>query len=398
MFDYKKDFPILNQKIVYLDTAASAQKPLAVIDAMSDFIKHDYANIHRGIYDLSQRASDRYESARETVKKFINARNTDEVIFTHGGTESANLVAYSYGREFLREGDEVVITELEHHANIVPWQVLRKEKGIKLSVVPIDADGSIPIEKFKTAISDKTKIVSFAHVSNVLGTILPVKEITALAHAVGAVAVVDACQSVQHLPIDVQNTDADFLFFSGHKLYGPTGIGVLYVKRALLEKMPPYQTGGGMISSVSFDETLYAEAPLRFEAGTPPIIEAIGLQAAMNYVKNIGLDKIAAHEHSILKYADEKLSLIPGLKILSNAGKKSAIVSFVIENIHSHDAGTILNNYGVAVRAGHHCAQPLMDSLGVSSTVRASFGLYSAMEDVDALAAGIYEAKKIFGN
>ncbi len=398
---YRKDFPILGQQVhghplVYLDTGASAQKPRMVIEAMNRFMENDYANIHRGVHDLSQRATDKYEAVRTTVRRFINAEYDDEIVFTHGATEAINLVAQSWGRTFLKAGDEIVITALEHHANIVPWQMLREQVGIVLRIIPVTPEGEVRLEDVKAALSPRTKMVAFAHVSNVLGTILPAAEIVALAHAAGAVALIDGCQAVSHMPVDMRELGADFYVFSGHKLYGPTGIGILYGKREILAQMPPYQGGGDMIASVTFAETTYKEPPHRFEAGTPPITEVIGLGAAIDYLSTIGLSRIARYEDDLLAYATEKLSHINGLRIVGVAKKKSGIISFVMEHAHPHDIGTILDRQGVAIRAGHHCAQPLMEHLGLGATARASFGLYTTREDIDALAAALEKVREIF--
>jgi cysteine desulfurase/selenocysteine lyase len=399
---YRKDFPVLGQFIhghalAYLDTGASAQKPKAVIDAMSRFQQNDYANIHRGVHELSQRATDLYEGVRPVVQRFINAEHEDEIVFTHGATEAANLVAQTWGRTFLKAGDEIVLTALEHHANIVPWQMLREQIGVVLRVVPVTPEGEVRLEDVEAALSPKTKLVAFAQVSNVLGTILPAKEIVAMAHRAGALALIDAAQSISHLPVDVRDLDCDFLFFSGHKLYGPTGIGVLYGKRRILEEMPPYQGGGDMIASVSFEKTTYKEPPHRFEAGTPPITEVIGLGAAIKYVSAIGMQNIAAYEDGLLAYATDKLSKIEGLRIIGTSKHKSGIISFVMDQAHPHDIGTILDRHGIAIRAGHHCAQPLMDHLKLVATARASLGLYSTRQEIDALAAGVEKIKEIFG-
>jgi cysteine desulfurase/selenocysteine lyase len=399
---YRKDFPILAKKIhghplAYLDTGASAQKPRKVIDAMTRFMENDYSNIHRGVHELSQRATNQYEAVRPKVQKFINAEFEDEIIFTHGATEAINLVAQTWGRTFLKAGDEVVLTSLEHHANIVPWQILRDQIGIVLRVVPVTPKGEVRIDDMKAALSPKTKLVSFAHVSNVLGTILPAKEIIAMAHAAGALALVDGAQSISHMPVDVRDMDADFFVFSGHKLYGPTGIGVLYGKREILKSMPPYQGGGDMIASVTFAETTFKEPPHRFEAGTPPITEVIGLGAAIDYVSSIGMQNIADHEDEILTYATKKLSSISGLRIIGTASHKSGIVSFVMDCAHPHDIGTILDRHGVAIRAGHHCAQPLMEHLGLVATARASLGLYTTRADIDALVEAVEKVQEIFG-
>jgi len=399
----KKDFPIFNQKInghdlSYLDSGASAQKPYAVIDAMTGFYKNDYANIHRGVHELSQRATKLYDDGRISVQKFLNAKYFDEIIFTRGATDAINLVAGSWGRAFLKKGDEIVLTQLEHHANIVPWQMLRDEIGVVLKIVPFQKDGEILIDDVKSVLSSKTKLVSVAHVSNALGTILPVKEISAIAHDVGAVVLIDGCQSAPHIPIDVQDIDADFYVFSGHKLYGPTGIGVLYGKREILKNTPPYQGGGDMIKSVTFEKTIFQDSPMRFEAGTPPIAEVIGMHAAIDYINNIGWDKIILHEKDLLNYANEQLSKIDNLKLIGTAKNKCGIVSFVMDKIHPHDIGTILDSEeGVAIRAGHHCAQPTMEALGIMATVRASFGLYNTKEDIDALVCGLKKVQKIFG-
>ncbi|MGB9152253.1 MAG: cysteine desulfurase [Alphaproteobacteria bacterium] len=398
---YRKDFPALAQQIhnhplAYLDTGASAQKPRMVIEAMTRFMENDYSNIHRGVHHLSQRATDIYEAVREKVRRFINAEYDDEIVFTHGATESINLVAQTWGRKFLKPGDEIVITALEHHANIVPWQMLREQLGIVLRIIPVTPEGEIRIEDVKAALSPKTKLVAFAHVSNVLGTILPAAEIVALAHAAGALTLIDGCQAVSHMPVDMRALDTDFYVFSGHKLYGPTGIGVLYGKREILAQMPPYQGGGDMITSVTFAETTYKDPPHRFEAGTPPITEVIGLGAAIEYVSTIGMSRIARHEDEILAYATERLSRIKGLRIIGTSVKKSGIVSFVMESAHPHDIGTILDRHGVAIRAGHHCAQPLMEHLGLGATARASFGLYTTREDIDALVAALEKVREIF--
>jgi len=398
---YRQDFPALTQSIhghplVYLDSGASAQKPRTVIEAMTRFMERDYANIHRGVHELSQRATDKYEAVRETVRRFINAGHEDEVVFTHGATESINLVAQTWGRKFLKAGDEIVITALEHHANIVPWQMLREEIGIVLRIVPVTPEGEVRLEDVKAALTSRTKLLAVAHVSNVLGTILPVAEIISLAHAMGALALVDGCQAICHMPVDVRALDADFYVFSSHKLYGPTGIGILYGKREILAQMPPYQGGGDMIASVTFAETTYKEPPHRFEAGTPPITEVIGLGAAIDYVSTIGMARIAQHEDEILVYATEKLSRINSLRIVGTAAKKSGIISFIMHDAHPHDIGTILDRQGIAIRAGHHCAQPLMEHLGIGATARASFGLYTTRADIDALVEGIEKVREIF--
>lgn len=398
---YRKDFPILEQKIhghplVYLDNGASAQKPRMVIEAMQRFMERDYANIHRGVHELSQRATLKYEAVRETVRRFINAAHDDEIIFTRGATEAINLVATSWGRTNLRAGDEIVITTLEHHSNIVPWQMLRDSIGIVLKIVPVTPEGDVRLEDVKAVLSPRTKLVAVAHVSNALGTVLPVAEIIKLVHANGALALIDGCQAVSHMPVDVQALDADFYVFSSHKLYGPTGIGVLYGKRAILKDMPPYQGGGDMIASVTFDKTTYKDPPHRFEAGTPAITEVIGLGAAIDYLSTIGMARIAQYENTLLAYATEKLTAINSLKIIGTTKNKAAIISFTLQGAHPHDIGTILDRQGVAIRAGHHCAQPLMEHLGLVATARASFGLYNTKEEVDALVTAVKKVQEIF--
>ena len=400
--EIRNDFPVFNQKIhghplVYLDSGASAQKPRAVLDAMTRFYETDYANIHRGVHDLSMRATDRYDEARRTAQKFMGAAHEDEIVFTRGATDALNLVVASWGRANLKEGDEVVLTQLEHHANIVPWQLLQKQIPFKLRVVPIQANGDVLIEEVRAAINEKTKIVSVAHVSNALGTILPVEEIIAFAHARGVPVMLDGSQAISHMSVDVQKLDADFYVFSGHKIYGPTGIGVLYGKRAMLRDMPPYQGGGDMIASVSFEETTFQEPPMRFEAGTPPIAQVIGLAAALDYVSAIGMEKIAAHEAELLDYTTQRIGAINSVRLIGTAPKKAGILSFVMQDAHPHDVGTILDRQGIAVRAGHHCAQPAMEALGLAATVRASFGLYNTKDDVDALVAGLEKVREIFG-
>ena len=398
----RNDFPIFEQTIhgkplVYLDSGASAQKPRCVLEAMTHFYAHDYANIHRGVHELSMRATDLYDRARQTVQRFINAAHEDEVVFTGGATEALNLVIASWGRSFLKEDDEVVVTRLEHHANIVPWQLLQKEIPFKLRVVPLQPNGDVLFEDIKAEISDKTKIVSIAHVSNAFGTILPVEETIAFARARGIPVMLDGSQAITHLPVDVQKLDADFYVFSGHKIYGPTGIGVLYGKRDLLRQMPPYQGGGDMIQSVSFEEgTLFQEPPMRFEAGTPQIAQAIGLAAALDYVRAIGMDKIMAHESRLLEYATQTIGRLNNIRLVGTAPKRTGLLSFVVDDVHPHDVGTILDSEGVAVRAGHHCAQPAMEALGLMATVRASFGLYNTESDIDALAAGLRKVQEIF--
>lgn len=397
----REDFPILNQKVydkplVYLDNGASAQKPRQVIEAMTDCMEGYYSNVHRGNHKLSQLSTAAFEDARDSVARFINASTSDEVVITKGGTESINLVAATYGRKFLNEGDEVLITVMEHHANIVPWQLLRAEKGIVLKVIPIDDDGNFLMDEFEALLSNKTRIVSVPHISNVLGTVLPVEEIIRKSHAAGAKVLIDGCQSVPHTKIDVQALGADFYVFSSHKLYGPTGIGVLWAPLDILNSMPPYQGGGEMIDRVTFEETTFQPAPHRFEAGTPAIVEAVGFGAAVKYVESIGLDNIAAHEVGLLHYATERLNSIEGLHIIGNADDKASIISFVMDDAHISDIGTIIDRAGVAVRTGHHCAQPLMDRFGIPGTARASFGLYNTKEEIDALYDALVLVKEMF--
>jgi len=403
MFDgIREDFPALRQLIngkplVYLDNAASAQKPRAVLDAMRKFYENDYANIHRGVHELSVRATEAYEDARGKVARFINAASENEIVFTKGATESINLVAAAWGRSFLKEGDEVVITALEHHANIVPWHLLRGQTGLALRVVPVTPEGDVRLEDIEKAVTPRTRLVSVAHVSNALGTILPVREIVNIAHEKGALALIDGSQAISHMPVNVQDIGADFYVFSGHKLYGPTGIGVLYGRREVLDSMPPYQGGGDMIETVSFEKTAFREPPFRFEAGTPPIAEAVGLGAAIDYVSAIGMKNIALHEQELLQTATERLTTVEGLRIIGTAPNKAAVISFVMDCAHPHDIGTVLDSEGVAVRAGHHCAQPLMEAMGLAATARASFGLYSTAQDVEALITGLKKVKEIFG-
>jgi len=397
----REDFPVLKEMVydkplVFLDNGASAQKPRQVIEAMTDCMEHYYANVHRGNHRLSQLSTVGYEKARESVARFMNAPNQDEVIFTKGATEAINLVASSYGRTFLKEGDEIIVTVMEHHANIVPWQLLRAEKGIVLKVVPIDDDGNFLMDEFEALLSPKTKLVSVPHISNVLGTILSIEEIIRKSHAAGAKVLIDGCQAVPHTKVDVQALGADFYVFSSHKLYGPTGIGVLWAPLDILNAMPPYQGGGDMIDRVTFEETTFQNAPHRFEAGTPAIIEAIGLNAAIEYVESIGLENIAAHEVGLLHYATERLQSIEGLHVIGNADEKASIISFVMDDAHISDIGTIIDRAGVAVRVGHHCAQPLMDRYGIPGTARASFGLYNTKQEIDALHDSLLIVKEMF--
>jgi cysteine desulfurase/selenocysteine lyase len=404
-FDVEKiraDFPILSELIhghplVYLDNAATTQKPNAVIDSLVHYYRHDNANIHRGVHLLSERATEEYEAARSAAQAFINARQSSEIIFVRGATEGINLVVQTYGRQHVGRGDEVLITALEHHSNIVPWQMLCEEKRATLRVAPINERGELMLEEFEKLLCPRTRMVAVAHVSNALGTINPLKEIIRLSHAAGVPVLVDGAQAVPHLAVDVQALDCDFFAFSGHKVYGPTGIGVLYGKAALLEEMPPYQGGGDMISSVTFEKTTYNKVPHKFEAGTPDIAGVIGLGAALRYVSGVGLDAIAAHEHELLVYGTERLLAIPGVRLIGTAREKAGVISFVIEGVHPHDVGTILDHDGVAVRTGHHCAQPVMEFFCVPATVRASFGLYNTKEEIDMLGSCIERVKEILG-
>ena len=398
----RADFPAMKVQVngkplVFLDSGASAQKPAVVLDRMDQMYRSEYANVHRGAYRLSELATEHYESARQTVAKFMNAASADEIVFTRNATASVNLVAHSFGRAFLKAGDEVVISHMEHHANIVPWQLLRDIMGIVIKVAPIDDDGNLLIDEFKKLVGPKTKLVSITHCSNVLGTITPIKEIAKIAHEAGAAVMFDGAQGIVHAGIDVRDVDCDFYVFTGHKLYGPTGIGVLYGKKRLLNAMPPYQGGGDMIELVTFDKTTYREAPARFEAGTPPIVEAVGLATAIDYVTGIGLDRIAKHENTLRDYAMKRLGEIEGLSIIGKPKEKGPIVSFTLENAHPHDIATIIDSKGVAVRAGHHCAQPLMERCNVAATARASFAMYNRIDDVDVLVDAIKTVKDIFG-
>ena len=399
--EIRKDFPILsrtvyNRPLVYLDNAATTQKPRAVVEAMTEEYYSVNANVHRGVHYLSQQATELHEQARANVQKFINARSEAEIIFTRGTTESLNLVAFSFGEAFLKEGEEVLVSVMEHHSNIVPWQMLRERKGIVLKVIPMTDEGEIDLEAYKNLFSPRTRLVSIAHVSNVLGTVNPVKEMAAIAHAHGAKVLVDGAQSVPHRRVDVQDIGCDFLTFSGHKIYGPTGIGVLYGREELLEKMPPYQGGGEMIARVSFEKTTYERLPFKFEAGTPDFVGSHALAVALDYVRGIGQDIIAAHEADLTRYAMEQMSLIPGMKIYGTAREKDAVISFNVGDIHPLDLGTLLDRLGIAIRTGHHCAQPLMARCGVESMARASFALYNTRAEVDALVASIDRVRKMF--
>jgi cysteine desulfurase / selenocysteine lyase len=397
----RRDFPILrarvhDQPLVYLDNAATTQKPRPVIDRLNAFYRRENANVHRGVHLLSERATDAYEDARRTVCRFLNAADPKEIVFVRGTTEAINLVAQSYGRTHLGSGDEIVITTMEHHSNIVPWQILCGQTGARLRVAPITDDGDIDLDAYQALLSPRTKIVAVVHVSNALGTINPIAEIVRIAHAGGIPVLVDGAQAVAHMPVDVRALDCDFYAFSGHKVFGPTGIGVLHAKAALLDAMPPYQGGGDMISAVTFERTLYRMPPYKFEAGTPNIAGAIGLAAALEYVEAIGLEHVNAHEHQLLAYGTAVLSQVPGLRLTGTAARKAGILAFVLEGVHPHDIGTILDRQGVAIRTGHHCCQPLMDRLGVPATARASLALYNTREEVDALARALYKVREVF--
>lgn len=404
-FDVQKiraDFPILKEKarghkLVYLDNAATSQKPKAVIDAIVGYYEHDNANIHRGVHYLSEKATEDFESARKAVQRFINAKQPNEIIFVRSATEAINLVAQTYGRVHVGDGDEVLITTMEHHSDIVPWQLLCQEKQAKLRVAPINERGELILEEFERLLGPRTKMVAVGHVSNALGTINPLKQMIALAHLKSIPVVVDGAQAAPHLRIDVQDLDCDFYAISGHKMYGPTGIGILYGKMALLEAMPPYQGGGDMISSVTFEKTTYNRVPHKFEAGTPDMSGAVGLHAAIDYLNRLGMDKIAAYEHDLLAYATQKLSAIPGVRLIGTAKDKASVLSFVIEGVHPHDIGTILDQEGIAVRTGHHCAQPVMERFGIDATARASLGLYNTRDEIDTLVHGIQKVKEVFG-
>jgi len=397
----RKDFPILGQEVrgkplVYLDSAATSQKPRAVIDAVARYYLQDNANVHRGVHLLSERATKEYESAREKVRQFINAARAEEIVFDRGTTEAINLVAQTHGRVRVRAGDEVLITEMEHHSDIVPWQLLCEEKGAVLRVAPIDDDGQLLVDELQRMLGPRTRLLALAHVSNTLGTINPVRRIVEIAHRQGIPVLLDGAQAVPHFPIDVRALDCDFYAFSGHKLFGPTGIGVLYGRSELLEEMPPWQGGGDMISSVTFEKTTWNKLPHKFEAGTPDIAGAIGLGAAIDYVGALGFAAIAAHEHDLLSYATEAVREVPGLRLIGTAKEKASVLSFVLGEVHPHDVGTILDQEGIAIRTGHHCTQPLMRRLGVPATARASLAFYNRREDVDALVAGLHKVQEIF--
>jgi cysteine desulfurase/selenocysteine lyase len=398
----REDFPILKEKVhgkplVYFDNGATSQKPQAVIDAVAHYYRAENSNIHRGVHYLSEQATAAYEAARSKVRQFINARADNEIIFVRGTTEGINLVAQSYGRNFLKAGDEIIVTAMEHHSNIVPWQMLCEQVGAKLRVIPINHDGEIVMEEYRRLLGDKTKFVSITHVSNALGTIVPVKEMVALAHERAVPVLVDGAQAVPHLPIDVQELGCEFYAFSGHKMFAPTGIGVLYGRAELLDRMPPYQGGGDMISLVTFEKTHYNVLPYKFEAGTPHISGGIGLGAAIDYLSALDWQQISAHEHRLLAYATEALSSIDRLRIIGTARQKAGVLSFVFDHVHAHDVGTILDQEGVAVRAGHHCAMPVMQRFGVPATTRASFAIYNMVSEIDVMVHGLERVLKVFG-
>jgi cysteine desulfurase/selenocysteine lyase len=397
----REDFPVLKQTVhgkplVYLDSAATAQKPTVVVEAIRRFHEVDCANIHRGVHELSQRSTAAYEETRAKLRQFLHAKVNEELIFVRGTTEAINLVSSSWGRKNVQAGDEVVISAMEHHSNIVPWQMLCEEKGARLRVIPMNDRGELLLDEYAKLLNARTRIVAFAHVSNALGTVNPVRQMVDMAHKAGALALVDGAQAAPHIKIDVQALDADFYTLSGHKVFGPTGIGVLYGKFKLLEAMPPYQGGGDMIKVVTFAKTTYNDLPYKFEAGTPNIAGGIGLGAALDYVNRIGMDRIAAYEHQLLEYGTEKLSAIPGLRIIGTAREKASVLSFVMDGIHPHDIGTVLDKQGIAVRTGHHCAQPVMDFFNVPATTRASLAFYNTFGEIDALVAGLHKVKEIF--
>ena len=398
----RRDFPILGETVydrplVYLDNGASAQKPRAVIDSLSRVYETGYANVHRGVHYMSQKATDAMEGAREKARAFINAEHAHEAIFVRGATEGINLVASSWGRANLEAGDEIVLSVMEHHSNIVPWQIVAEQTGAVIRVVPIDDDGVLDMDALESLVGPRTRIVAITHVSNALGTVVPVEDVIRIAHRHGALVLLDGCQAVPHMAVDVRALDVDFYVYSGHKLYGPSGIGILYGKESLLKAIPPYQGGGEMIESVTFEKTTYAGLPFKFEAGTPHIAGAIGLGAAIDYVSGVGLDRIGAHESDILEYATARLGALNSVRLIGTAPEKAAIVSFNLEDVHPHDVGTILDREGVAVRTGHHCAQPVMDRFDVAATVRASFGLYNTRQEVDALVDALGRVQEIFG-
>jgi len=398
----RADFPILSEKmngndLVFLDSAASAQKPRQVLDAILHTYETSYANVHRGAYRLSALATDAFEASREKVRAFVNAERAEEIIFTRNATEAINLVAASHGRAFLKEGDEVLLTHMEHHSNIVPWQLLRDATGIVIKVAPIDDHGNLLMADFNALVTERTRLIAVTHVSNALGTIVPVDEICQMARERGIVTVIDGSQGAPHLPVDVQDIGCDFYVFTGHKVYGPSGIGVLYGRAERLDAMPPYQGGGEMIRTVTFEKSTYADIPHKFEAGTPNIVGAIGLGAALDYVSAIGRERIAANEAGLLAYGMDRLAQVPGLRLIGTAQRKTAVMSFIVEGVHAHDVGTILDSEGIAIRSGHHCAQPVMDRFGLTATARASLGIYSTRDDIDALVAGLGKVREVFG-
>lgn len=397
----RKDFPILGRTVygrplVYLDNAATTQKPRCVVDAITEEYYSVNANVHRGVHFLSQQATELHEAARETVRRFINARSTNEIVFTRGTTESINLLASSFGEACMTEGDEIIVSTMEHHSNIVPWQLLRERRGIVIRVIPMSDDGRLLLDEYERLFNERTRLVCVAHVSNVLGTVNPVRQMIATAHAHGVPVLVDGAQSVPHMAVDVQALDADFYAFSGHKVYGPTGVGVLYGKEKWLDRLPPYQGGGEMIQHVSFERTTFNELPYKFEAGTPDYIGTHALATALDYVSNLGMKDIEAYEHELTRYATERLQAIEGMRIFGTTPDKGSVISFLIGDIHHFDLGTLLDRLGIAVRTGHHCAQPLMERLGIEGTVRASFSFYNTREEVDALVAGIERVRKMF--
>ena len=384
----RKDFPILkiksnNKPLVFFDNGASSQKPQVVLDKINEIYKTKYANIHRGIYDLSQQATEAYEKSRKKIQKFLNAKSEKEIIFVRGATEGINLVAQSYGLKNFKKGDEIILSQLEHHSNIVPWQLLRDKLNIKINVLSINKNGDIDLKKFKQLLTKKTKLVSILHVSNALGTIIPIKELIDISHKKKIPVLVDGCQSVPHMKVDVKNLDADFYCFSGHKIYGPTGIGILYCKKEYLEKMDPYQGGGEMISNVTFNKTTYQEPPQKYEAGTPNIVGSIALGSAIDYVTSINIEKICKHEQGLLNYATDKIKSLNEVQIIGTSKKKTGIISFIVKNTHPNDVGVILDNHGIAVRTGHHCCQPLMQFYNIPATVRVSFGVYNTLQEID---------------
>lgn len=401
MWNYKKDFPILNQQIhgkplVFLDSAASSQKPQVVIDALTHYYQFDHANVHRGVYELSARATKYFEETRHKIKNFIHAEHAHEVIFVRGTTEGINLVANSFGRAFVKADDEIIISQMEHHSNIVPWQMLCEQAGAKLKVVPVFDNGELDLEAFQQLFSSRTKLVAVTHASNLLGTINPIKNITQIAHAHNVPVLVDGAQAVPHMPVNVQELDCDFYVFSSHKAYGPTGVGVLYGKEKWLNAMPPFLGGGDMIERVSFEKTTYNKLPYKFEAGTPNIADVIALGAAIDYLQSIGMENIFQHEQALLNYAVPRLAEISGLRIIGTANQKVGVISFVFDDIHPHDIGTILDYEGIAVRAGHHCAMPLIERFNIPACARASFGIYNDEQDIDALVKGLYSVKRMF--